>query len=248
MPAGATLPSSGPSWSSATRRPAKVRRAGEGRCGGPSTCCARTSSPRTRPKLLDVWVFKDRRELREQRPRAVRQHARHAVRLLPRGAPGAGDEHRHRRRDAGARAGAPVHATRTCPTPRRGSTRGWPRCTSSPAERDGHMVGLHELAAAGAAGGDPRRARCRRFATSDRHWTPRRSTSDDDGTHYAQARYLCQYLQEKGQLVDLVRRLRERGSGRPLGLPGAAGGAGGEGHGGLPATVGAVGFASSVQP
>jgi hypothetical protein len=40
---------------------------------------------------------------------------------------------------------------------------------------------------------------------------------DDDGLHYAQSRYLCYYLQEKGLLIELVKRLRERGADDPTG-------------------------------
>jgi hypothetical protein len=40
---------------------------------------------------------------------------------------------------------------------------------------------------------------------------------EDSGTHYAQARYLCQYLQEKGLIRDYYRQVRERRGEDPTG-------------------------------
>ena len=41
------------------------------------------------------------------------------------------------------------------------------------------------------------------------HLDDARFYADDSGVHYAQARYLCYWLQEKGLLVKFVRRAQE---------------------------------------
>jgi hypothetical protein len=41
---------------------------------------------------------------------------------------------------------------------------------------------------------------------------------DSAGVHYAQARYLCYYLQQKGKLVDFYHRFRQNAESDPSGV------------------------------
>jgi len=84
-----------------------------------------------------------------------------------------------------------------------------------PREKDGHLTGLPNwrlpgLKAALKAGAVPPFEKL--MATTDEQFY-----DDDQGTNYAQARYLCYWLQERGLLVKLVRGMQERGEDDPTG-------------------------------
>ncbi len=84
------------------------------------------------------------------------------------------------------------------------------------AERNGHMVGLTNWRLAG----------LQEAITNDRvpSFTTLLSTTADEfynadpGTNYAQARYLCYYLQEKGLLVDFYKAFHKAHTKDPTGL------------------------------
>jgi len=74
------------------------------------------------------------------------------------------------------------------------------------AERDGHIVGLTNWRLAGLKGALSRGE----VGSFDRlaHLSDTAFYADDRGIHYAQARYLLYYLQEKGRLRDFYRAAR----------------------------------------
>jgi hypothetical protein len=73
-----------------------------------------------------------------------------------------------------------------------------------PAERDGHLIGKVNWRLPGL------QAALRRHAVPSfralTHFTTEQFYNDDDGVHYAEARYLCYWLQERGVLASFVRR------------------------------------------
>ena len=84
-----------------------------------------------------------------------------------------------------------------------------------PRERDGHLVGLPNwrlpaLRAALKAGEVPSFQAL--LSTTEEEFY-----DDARGTNYAQARYLCYWLQERGLLVKLVRGMQARGADDPSG-------------------------------
>jgi len=74
------------------------------------------------------------------------------------------------------------------------------------AERDGHIIGLTNWRLAGLKGAIARKE----VPSFDRltHLSDQAFYADDRGIHYAQARYLMYYLQEKGLLRDFYRNAR----------------------------------------
>ena len=70
------------------------------------------------------------------------------------------------------------------------------------------------------------------------HTTDTEFYEKDRGTNYAQARYLCYYLQQKDLLQDLLSPLPGEPQGRSLGLQDLEGRPGTRRHGGVPKAVG----------
>ena len=70
---------------------------------------------------------------------------------------------------------------------------------------------------------------------------------EDPGTNYAQARYLCYYLQEQGLLEKYYREFRAERSQGPDRLQDASVGAWRKRHGGVQETVGGVCFEAGVR-
>ncbi|MHB8875631.1 MAG: C39 family peptidase [Myxococcaceae bacterium] len=170
--------------------------------------------PKDPPKLLDVWVFKDRR--------SYESNARALFGSTPQTPYGYYlEEHRALVMNIAPGYGTLVHELvhpfieANVPAAPPWINEGLASLYERPAEVKGHLVGLSNwrlpgLKAAIKARTVPSFARLTAMDAAAFY-------EDDEGTHYAQARYLCQYLQEKGQLVDLVRRLRERGRDDPSG-------------------------------
>ncbi len=73
-----------------------------------------------------------------------------------------------------------------------------------PAERNGHLTGKVNWRLPGLLEGLKRKD-VPSFKTLT-HYTPNEFYADDTGVHYAEARYLCYWLQEKGLLSKYVRR------------------------------------------
>ena len=72
------------------------------------------------------------------------------------------------------------------------------------------------------------------------HTTDSEFYEKDRGTNYAQARYLCYYLQQKGLLKTYYRRFLAGRKDDPVGLQDAEGRAGTRRHGRVPEAVGGV--------
>lgn len=107
------------------------------------------------------------------------------------------------------------YVAKNCPTCPSWLNEGLASLFERPRERDGHLVGLPNwrlpaLKAALKAGTVPSFKEL--LATTDEQFY-----DDDPGTHYAQARYLCYWLQEHGLLPRLVRGLQQRGADDPTG-------------------------------
>ena len=112
-------------------------------------------------------------------------------------------------------------------------------------EVDGQIHGFTNWRLPRPARGDPPASASRRSKRSARRPTSE-FYSEDRGTNYAQARYLCYYLQEHDLLGKFYRRFhadREQG---PHRLRDAQGGAGPRRHGRLPEGVGGVGDEAEI--
>jgi hypothetical protein len=107
------------------------------------------------------------------------------------------------------------YVAKNCPTCPAWLNEGLASLFERPRERDGHLVGLPNwrlpaLKAALRAGEVPGFEKL--LATTDEQFY-----DDDSGTNYAQARYLCYWLQEHGLLIKLVRGMQARGPDDPSG-------------------------------
>ena len=107
------------------------------------------------------------------------------------------------------------YVAKNCPTCPSWLNEGLASLFERPRERDGHLVGLPNwrlpaLKAALKAGAVPSFEKL--LATTDAQFY-----EDPAGTNYAQARYLCYWLQERGLLTRLVRGMQARGEGDPTG-------------------------------
>ena len=112
-------------------------------------------------------------------------------------------------------------------------------------ERDGHIVGhtnwrLAGLQRAIRAGSVPSFREL--TGTTDRQFY-----NEDKGTNYAQARYLCYYLQEQGKLREFYRAVCRQSTGRPDRLQDAGPDARRGRHGGVPKAVGGVRAGAAVS-
>ena len=76
-----------------------------------------------------------------------------------------------------------------------------------PAERDGHFIGKVNWRLPGLLAG--LRANAVPSFKTLVHFAPNAFYNDDTGIHYAEARYLCYWLQERGVLAKYVRRAVE---------------------------------------
>ncbi len=76
-----------------------------------------------------------------------------------------------------------------------------------PAERDGHFIGKVNWRLPGLLAG--LRANAVPSFKTLVHFAPNAFYNDDTGIHYAEARYLCYWLQERGVLAKFVRRAVE---------------------------------------
>jgi hypothetical protein len=107
------------------------------------------------------------------------------------------------------------YVAKNCPTCPAWLNEGLASLFERPRERDGHLVGLPNwrlpsLKTALKADTVPPFEKL--MATTDEQFY-----DDDQGTNYAQARYLCYWLQERGLLVKLVRGMQTRGEDDPSG-------------------------------
>ena len=107
------------------------------------------------------------------------------------------------------------YVAKNCPTCPAWFNEGLASLFERPHDRDGHLVGLPNWRLPGlktALKADAVSSFEKLMGLSDEAFY-----ADDDGTHYAQARYLCYWLQEHGLLVELVRGMQQRGSDDPSG-------------------------------
>ncbi len=107
------------------------------------------------------------------------------------------------------------YVAKNCPTCPAWLNEGLASLFERPREKDGHLVGLPNwrlpsLKASLKAGTVPSFEKLMAF-------TDEQFYDDDLGTNYAQARYLCYWLQEHGLLVKLVRGMQRRGEDDPTG-------------------------------
>ena len=154
-------------------------------------------------------------QLREARHGPLRQPAPHALRLLLGPAQGPRHEHRHRRRHAGPRDRPPLHGRQFPRLPVLAQRR--PRLPLRAMRRRRRADrGPHQLAACRPPGGDPRQAGFPPFKTLC-STTTAEFYDDPGGTNYAQARYLCYYLQEHDLLRKFYREFRARAADDPTG-------------------------------
>lgn len=107
------------------------------------------------------------------------------------------------------------YVAKNCPTCPAWFNEGLASLFERPREKDGHLIGLPNwrlpaLKAALREGTVPSFEKL--MATTETQFY-----EDDRGTNYAQARYLCYWLQEHGLLVKFVRGIQARGKDDPTG-------------------------------
>jgi hypothetical protein len=165
--------------------------------------------------LTDVWIFKDRRSY-ETNAKALFGEAPTTPYgyYLP--------AHRAMVMNIKPGYGTLVHelvhpyVAKNCPTCPAWLNEGLASLFERPVEREGHLRGLPNWRLPGLQ--DALRADSVKTFKQLTALTDAQFYDDDTGVHYAQARYLCYWLQEHGLLVKLVRGMQTRPADDPTGF------------------------------